>query len=344
LSALSPAVAVDAMGGDHAPEALVAGSLAALHEERDLRLILVGPREQLNPLVAESAAELGGRLILEESDGAIPMGAHPAQSVRSQPRSSVAVMVQTLGSGQADACFSAGNSGATMAAALLHLRRMPGVARPAIGTVFPSRWGSTLLVDAGAQVDCRPEWLAQFAQLGSEYAQLVLGVERPRIGLLSNGEESSKGNALVQAAHELISKLGLRYLGPVEGTDLVSGKVDVVVADGFVGNVALKTAEGVADAIIAALRQEATSGLRSRLGAFLLLPGLRRLRQRLDWSQVGGAPLLGVKGLVFIGHGRSDAGAVSSAVKVAAAAVRAGLSDAWQSAMEPQLPARVPGS
>lgn len=343
MSAISPAVAVDAMGGDHAPEALVAGSLAALRQDRELRLILVGPLEQIKPLVADGA-DLADRLTLEGSEGPIPMEAHPAHSVRSQPRSSVAVTVQLLGSGRADACFSAGHSGATMAAALLQLHRLAGVARPAIGTVFPSRSGSTLLVDAGAQVDCRPEWLAQFAKLGSDYARLALGVQEPRIGLLSNGEETSKGNALVQAAHELISQVGVNYLGPVEGTDLVSGKVDVVVADGFVGNVALKTAEGVAEAIMAALRQEATSGLRSRLGAFLLLPSLRRLRQRLDWSQVGAAPLLGVGGLVFIGHGRSDARAVTSAIRVAASAVRAGLTEAWQSAVDSALPAHVPGS
>ncbi|MGA7362312.1 MAG: phosphate acyltransferase PlsX, partial [Candidatus Dormiibacterota bacterium] len=269
MSAASPTVAVDAMGGDHAPEALVAGSLVALREEQDLRVTLVGQLDLLNPLVA-GGGDLVGRLTLEESEAAVPMDAHPAQAVRNQPRSSVAVAVKLVGRGQADACFSAGNSGATMAAALLQLRRLPGVARPAIGTVFPSRSGSTLLVDAGAQVDCRPEWLAQFAQMGSDYVHQALGVERPRVGLLSNGEETSKGNALVQAAHQLISQSNLNYLGPVEGTDLVSGKVDVVVADGFVGNVALKTAEGVADAIIAALRQEASSGLRSRLGAVLL--------------------------------------------------------------------------
>lgn len=330
------------MGGDQAPEALVAGSLSALRLERDLRLILVGPLERLTPLVA-GGGEVASRLSLEASEGAIPMGAHPAQAVRHQPGSSVAVTVRLVGSGAADACFSAGNSGATMAAALLQLRRLPGVARPAIGTVFPSRSGSTLLVDSGAQVDCRPEWLAQFAQLGSEYARRALGVERPRVGLLSNGEETSKGNALVQAAHGLISQLDLRYLGPVEGTDLVSGKVDVVVADGFAGNVALKTAEGVADAIMLALRQEATSSLRSRLGTFLLLPSLRRLRHRLDWAQVGAAPLLGVGGLVFIGHGRSDARAVSSAIRVAATAVRSGLAEAWQSALGQPLPAQVSG-
>jgi glycerol-3-phosphate acyltransferase PlsX len=195
-------------------------------------------------------------------------------------------------------------------------------------------------------VDCRPEWLAQFARLGSEYCRLVLGVESPRVGLLSNGAESSKGNALVQAAHELISGLGLRYLGPVEGSDLVNGKVDVVVSDGFAGNVALKTAEGVAEAMLTALRQEAAADLRSRLGAMLLLPRLRRLGERLDWRQVGGAPLLGVGGLVFIGHGRSDARAVTSAIRLAAAAVRSGVAGALQLALEQpeREPARVPGS
>jgi glycerol-3-phosphate acyltransferase PlsX len=331
------------MGGDWAPEALVAGSLVALQQERDLRVILVGEPDRLAPLLGDRRG-LAGRLRLEQAGGAIPMEAHPAQAVRSQPRASVSVAVRLVGAGEADACFSAGNSGATVAAALLHLRRLPGVSRPAIGTVLPFPSGRTLLVDSGAQVDCRPEWLAQFARLGSEYSRVVLGVESPRVGLLSNGAETSKGNALVQAAHELISQLELRYLGPVEGSDLATGKVDVVVSDGFAGNVALKTAEGVAESVLVALRREAASDLRSRLGAMLLLPGLRRLRQRLDWRQVGGAPLLGVDGLVFIGHGRSDARAVSSAIRIAATAVRAGLAGALQTALERPEPAPVPGS
>lgn len=256
------------------------------------------------------------------------MDAHPAQAVRAQPRASVNVAVDLVAQGQADACFSAGNSGAAMAAALLRLHRLPGVARPAIATPLPTSSGTTMLVDAGAQVECRPEWLAQFSSLGSAYVSAVLGIDRPRVGLLSNGEESSKGNNLVQAAHQLISALDLNYVGPVEGSDLLSGTVDVVVCDGFVGNVALKTAEGVAQAIMAGLRREAQADLRSRLGAVLLLPGLRRLQARLDWRQVGGAPLLGVRGLVFIGHGRSDAAAVASALRVAASAVRAGAAQA----------------
>lgn len=325
------------MGGDHAPEALVTGSLAALRQEQDLHLILVGEPTRLEPLLAAEAAAT--RLEVEAAEGVIAMDAHPAQSMRSQPRASIGVAVGLLAAGRADACFSAGNSGATMAAALLHLRRLPGVSRPAIGTVFPSRRGTTLLVDSGAQVDSKPEWLLQFAQMGSAYAHEALGVSRPRVGLLSNGEESSKGNALVHSAHQLLEASGLGYVGPVEGRDLVSGAVDVVVCDGFVGNVALKTAEGVAETILGTLRQEALADLRSKLGSWLLSPGLRRLRQRLDWRQVGGAPLLGVRGLVFIGHGRSDARAVASAIRVAAAAVRVGLAEAVQAALEQPLPA-----
>jgi glycerol-3-phosphate acyltransferase PlsX len=310
------------MGGDRAPEELVAGSLLALAEDADLRLVLVGESNRLLPLVG--AANAARRLSLEEADSVIAMDAHPAQAVRAQPHSSVNVAVDLVAQGRADACFSAGNSGAAMAAALLRLHRQPGVARPAIATPLPTPSGTTLLVDAGAQVECRPEWLAQFSAMGSAYVARVMGVTRPRVGLLSNGEESSKGNSLVQAAHRLISELDLNYVGPVEGRELLSGNVDVVVCDGFVGNVALKTAEGVAEAIMAAMRQEAGADLRSRLGAVLLLPGLRRMRARLDWRSVGAAPLLGVRGLVFIGHGRSDAAAVASALRVAAQAVRSG--------------------
>ncbi len=322
MSAIDPAVAVDAMGGDRAPEELVAGSLQALRHDAHLRLVLVGERSRLQGAL-QGAAE-SERISLEEADSTIAMDAHPAQAVRAQPRSSISVAVDLVADGRADACFSAGNSGATMAAALLRLRRQPGVARPAIATPLPTPAGTTMLVDAGAQVECRPEWLAQFSAMGSSYVRAVLGIDRPRVGLLSNGEESSKGNSLVQAAHSLISQMDLNYVGPVEGGDLLSGRVDVVVCDGFVGNLVLKTAEGVAETIMAALRREAGADLRSRLGAALLLPGLRRMRDRLDWRQVGGAPLLGVRGLVFIGHGRSDAEAVASALRVAAQAVRAG--------------------
>ena len=314
-------VAVDAMGGDRAPTELVQGSLLALSRDPALHLALVGPTAQLAELLGGRSRS---RLELEPSEGAIPMDAHPAQAIRAHPRSSVGVGIGMVAGGRADALFTAGHSGAAMAAALVGLGRLPGISRPAIATPLPGPRGVTWLVDAGAQVDCKPEWLAQFAQLGSLYVELAQGRRRPRVGLLSNGAEASKGNQLVQAAHRLIQGLELNYAGPVEGTELLSGELDVVVCDGFVGNVALKTAEGVAEEVVSALRSELARGVLSRAGALLLLPGMRRLRGRLDWRAVGGAPLLGVKGLVYIGHGRSDRAAVAAAVAAAARAVRSG--------------------
>ena len=314
-------MAVDAMGGDHAPRELVEGALLALSRDPGLHLHLVGQELELAAILAGRSLP---RLELAPSEGAIPMDAHPAQAVRAQPRSSLGVGVALVQEGRADALFTAGHSGAAMAAALVGLGRLPGISRPAIATPLPGPQGVTWLVDAGAQVDCKPEWLAQFAQLGSRYVELAEGKPRPRIGLLSNGTESTKGNQLVQEAHRLVGELGLNYAGPVEGTQLLSGELDLVVCDGFVGNVALKTAEGVAEEVVGALRSELTRGPLARLGALLLLPGLRRMRRRLDWRAVGGAPLLGVRGLVYIGHGRSDRVAVAAAVAVAARAVRSG--------------------
>jgi glycerol-3-phosphate acyltransferase PlsX len=321
LSAGEPVVAVDAMGGDHAPLELVEGSLLALSRDPGLNLTLVGQEPELAAVLAGRSLP---RLQLAPSEGAIPMDAHPAQAVRAQPRSSVGVGVALVHDGQADALFTAGHSGAAMAASLVGLGRLPGISRPAIATPLPGPQGVTWLVDAGAQVDCKPEWLAQFAQLGCRYVELAEGKPRPRIGLLSNGTEPTKGNQVVQEAHRLLSELELNYVGPVEGTQLLSGELDIVVCDGLVGNVALKTAEGVAEQVVGALRAELSRGPLARLGALLLLPGLGRMRRRLDWRAVGGAPLLGVRGLVYIGHGRSDRAAVAAAVAAAARAVRSG--------------------
>ncbi len=328
------------MGGDRAPEALVEGSLKALAGDPELSLVLVGDAGRLGALLAGRAEP---RLTVAGSEGAIPMDAHPVRAVRAHPSASVNVGVRLVAEGRADALFTAGHSGAAMAAALVGLGRLPGAARPAIATPLPGPRGTTLLVDAGAQVDCRPEWLAQFSQLGCAYVERVLGVSRPRVGLLSNGTEATKGNQLVQAAHQLIERLGLNYVGPLEGNDLLNGSADVVVCDGFVGNVALKTAEGVAEEVITALRTELAAGWRSRLGAVLAMPALRRLGASLDWRSVGGAPLLGVRGLVFIGHGRSDAEAVAAALRVAARAVRADLLEQLSSALTQLEPAALKG-
>ncbi len=321
-------VALDAMGGDHGPAPLVAGAVAAVRARRDLEVVLVGEPRALDAQLGGVAATERARLPVEPAGTVIAMDAHPVQAVRAQPDASVAVAVRLVAQGRAAAAVSAGNSGATMAAALLLLHRLPGIARPAIGTVLPAPTRATVLVDAGAQVDCRPEWLAQFARLGVAYSRHGLGVARPTVGLLSNGEEVGKGNQLVQLAHPILLRTVPEYRGPVEGRDLLAGTVDVVVTDGFVGNVALKTAEGTADLLVRALRQELGRGVRAQLGAILLRPRLRAIRDRLDWRRSGGAPLLGVRGLVFIAHGRSDGLAIESALLGAAAARERGLDTA----------------
>jgi len=318
-------IALDAMGGDQGPAPLVAGAVAALAAEPDLWLQLVGEPETLRAALQACRAEAGERLQLVPAGGAIPMGDHPAEAVRHRPDASVVVAVQRVAHQEADACYSAGHSGATMAAALFHLHRLPGVARPAIGTTIPRPGGgAALLLDAGAQVDCRPEWLAQFAVLGSAYSERVLGVPQPRVGLLSIGEEPGKGGQLVRDADRLLRQTPVHYLGPVEGRDLVSGRCDVLVTDGFTGNVALKVAEGVAEQMLRTLREAAHQGWRARAGGWLLRPALGSLRAETDWRRTGGVPLLGVRGLVYIGHGRSDALAVRHGIRVAAAAARAG--------------------
>ncbi|HUY97430.1 MAG TPA: phosphate acyltransferase PlsX [Verrucomicrobiae bacterium] len=317
-------VALDAMGGDHGPAPLVAGAIAAVRARTDLVVVLAGDPARLAGELAAVPAALRGRLLIEPAAQVIPMDAHPAQAVRATPGASVTVAIRQVAEGRAAAAVSAGNSGATMASALLHLHRLAGVARPAIGSVLPTPSGRALLVDAGAQVDCRPEWLCQFARLGVAFARHGLGITAPRVGLLSNGEEVGKGNQLVQLAHHLLLREVPEYCGPVEGRDLVTGTADVVVCDGFVGNVALKTAEGVADLLFRALRSELTRGPRSRLGALLLGPRLRAMRARLDWRRTGAAPLLGVRGLVFVSHGRSDALAITHALLGAAAAAQGG--------------------
>jgi glycerol-3-phosphate acyltransferase PlsX len=224
--------------------------------------------------------------------------------------------------GSADAAFSAGNSGAFLAIATIRLRPLPGIARPAIATVWPARKGPMLILDAGANVDCKPEWIAQFAVMGSAYARTVLGIAEPKVGLLSIGEEEGKGNALVDAATPLLAKAPIVFCGNVEGRDMLLGEVDVIVCDGFVGNVALKLAEGAGEYVFGALKEASNSSLLARIGAALLRGKLREIRKRMDYREYGGAPLLGVRGICLIGHGRTDAHAVDSACRSALRAVR----------------------
>jgi glycerol-3-phosphate acyltransferase PlsX len=309
-------VAVDAMGGDHGPEVVVAGAVAGARRF-GVGLELVGREERVRDVLAGADAD-GVDLVVTDAPETIGMDEHPAQAARRKPRSSIALALAAVRDGRAGAMVSAGNSGAVMAAALLVLGRAPGVDRPAIAGFLPSSRGQTLVLDLGAVTDPRPEHLVQFARMGVLYLERVAGVARPTVGLLSNGEEPSKGNELVRQTHPLLAEaLGDAFHGNVEGKDVTQGAVDVVVTDGFTGNVALKTAEGVATLIGEILRAEVTASLPRRLAALALRPAFRELRSRLDYAETGGAPLLGVNGMVVIAHGRSNETAIANAVGVA---------------------------
>jgi phosphate acyltransferase len=316
-------IAVDGMGGDLAPaEAVIGASQAA----RDLGVdvVVVGLPDRVQPLL-DSHPELK----FVPASQVIAMDDHPAQAVRTKTDSSMSICARLCREGQADAWVSAGNSGAIMAAALFIQGRIRGVERPALGSVLPTTAEPAYFLDVGANVGSRPEFLVQFALMGAVYAERVLGRSRPRVGLLSNGEEEGKGDELVKEAHARIKRQSgnsrFQFIGNVEPKDVLAGKADVVVADGFVGNVAIKMAEATAEFIFSALREEVPRGAAGKLGGMLIRPGVRRIRRRLDWREFGGAPLLGIDGVAVVAHGRSDALAFRNAVRVAREAVEANL-------------------
>lgn len=317
-------IVVDAMGGDRAPAEIVKGTLAASHELQ-IPMTLVGRRAEIE----RELAALGGAsgISILDAPDVIEMAEHPARAVKSKRQSSIVAGIERVKE-TGGAFVSAGNSGATMAAALLYLGRIPGVDRPALGTVFPTKSGRVVILDVGANTEVRPDWLRQFGILGSLYARLALGIDNPRVGLLSNGEEETKGNQLVQEAFPLLKASGLNFIGNIEGRDIPSGTVDVVVTDGFTGNVVIKLAEGVGEALLSILRRELTSSAVNKLAAAVLRPAFRRVSKVLDYAEYGGAPLLGVQGLAIVAHGRSDARAIASAIRVANRAVTAGLQQA----------------
>ena len=320
---LEPVLAVDAMGGDHAPDEIVAGALAA-HREHGIQILLAGPAAQLRQALTKMgvdprSSELG--IVPAEDNLAMDEGA--LASLR-RPRSSVAVACQLVRRGEAAAVVSAGSTGGVVATARLRLRPLPDVPRPGLAVVLPTRPGRTVLIDAGATADPKPEMLVQFGQLGVAYAQLALGVSAPRVGLLTIGAEPGKGNRFTRRAHELLAAdpphgaLPLGFAGNVEGGDLLAGEVDVIVTDGFTGNVALKTLEGSIRFAAAELRGAVTATPAARLGAFLQRRGLRDMAARLDAESYGGAVLLGLGGTVVIAHGASTARAITSACLLAA--------------------------
>ena len=315
-----PVIAVDAMGGDHAPGEIVAGALAA-QREHGIRVLLTGPAARLREVLGGMGAIDEVQVVPAEDNLAMDEGA--LASLR-RPRSSVAVACQLVRRGDAAAVVSAGSTGGIVATARLRLRSLPGVLRPGLAVVLPTRPGRTVLIDAGATADPKPEMLVQFGQLGVAYAQTALGVPAPRVGLLTIGTEPGKGNKFTRRAHELLASdpphgaLPLSFAGNVEGGDLLAGELDVIVTDGFTGNVALKTLEGTIRFAAAELRAAVTATRTARIGAFLQRRGLRELAARLDAESYGGAVLLGLGGTVVIAHGASTARAVTSACLLAA--------------------------
>jgi glycerol-3-phosphate acyltransferase PlsX len=333
-------IAVDAMGGDHAPREIVLGALRAVNEH-GIAVTLVGRHEAIDAELGSAGAAVNDRLSIVDAREVIEMNEHPANAVRAKRDSSLVSACALVAGGQARGVVSAGNSGAMLAAALFTIKRIPGIARPAIGASFPSEAGQTFMLDVGANTDCKPEWLAQFALMGDVYARTMLSIDRPRVALLSNGEESEKGSELVQAAHPLIAALPIEFVGNVEGKDIFrGGGCDVVVTDGFTGNVVLKVAEGIGDFLFASIAREARKSLGGKVGGALLRPRLRPLRDRVDYRKTGGALLLGVAGEVVIAHGRSDAEATMNAIRVAARAADQGVSTVIAAAV--RSPVEVP--
>jgi phosphate acyltransferase len=301
-------VAVDAMGGDRGPDEIVAGALAAASAE--IVPILIGP----------SGLDTHGLELVEAPD-VIAMDEKPAEAVRHKPQSSLVVACRLVGEGKADAVISAGNTGAMLAACLLELRRIPGVRRPAIAVTIPARRGPSVLLDSGANADARPEDLLQFAHMGSVFAEEILGVSHPKVRLLSIGEEAEKGNHLTLEAHALLAASDLNFAGNTEGRDVLVRAGEVVVTDGFTGNVALKLLEGTIQGLLEAFREEVTATFRGKLGGLLIRPAARRLRERLDPDTYGGAYLLGLRGLAVIAHGNSSRRAIENAIRLAARGV-----------------------
>ena len=316
-------IAVDAMGGDHAPRPEVEGSVLAAHEY-GVRVVLVGQPEVIRAELARHSRPAGTPIEIQPASEVITMEDHPAQAFRRKRDSSVHVGQRLVKEGRADAFVSAGNTGAVMTAAKFIMGTLPSVDRAALAAPFPNaRGGVSVMLDVGANVDSKPEHLLQFAVMGEIYFRTTFGSRRPRVGLLSIGEEEIKGNELTRAVYDRLKHLPMHFVGNVEGGDLFSGKVDVLVCDGFVGNIALKICEGLAMEILKFLRKTYKKSLSSQLGFLLSRGALKGLKRTMDYSEYGGAPLLGVKGVCVISHGKSNANAMKNAIRVAAGLARA---------------------
>lgn len=303
------------MGGDHAPGPIVEGAIRAARE-LPCDITLVGPSDRIH----QELERFGGQDLpfhIEASDSVVEMHESPAQACRQKPNSSIMLSARLVGQHKADGMVSAGNSGATMASALWHMHRLPGVQRPAITTLMPTLNGFCVVTDAGANVDCKPKHLLQFAIMGAQFLENVFSRPNPKVGLLSIGEEASKGNELTLAAGELLQKYVPNFIGNVEGRDIPKGDVDVVVCDGFVGNVVLKFAEGLSEALVGLIKEQISLDPLAQLGGLLLKGALREVKKKTDYAEYGGAPLLGVNGVCVICHGKSNAKAIFNAIRMA---------------------------
>jgi glycerol-3-phosphate acyltransferase PlsX len=333
-------VALDAMGGDHAPGPEVEGAIAAVRE-KIARVVLVGDEKRLKEELEKRGASTSEALSIHHASQVIKMDDHPSVAAKGKKDSSMRVAFDLAKQGKVEAVVSAGNSGAMMACGLFVMRRTEGVDRPGIITSFPTKSGHCALIDMGANVDCRPQTLAQFAVLGAVYATALYKTARPKVGVLSNGEEPSKGTDLTRGADKLLAQAlpkDFDYLGYVEGKDIFTGHVDVVVTDGFTGNVLLKTAEGVGQTILELLKEDILASLSGKVGAFFLRNVFRRLKKKLEYDEHGGAPLVGVDGVAILCHGRSNAKAIKNGLRTAVQFVEAKLPDAVRAAVGKHAP------
>ncbi|HEX5473108.1 MAG TPA: phosphate acyltransferase PlsX [Vicinamibacterales bacterium] len=314
-------IAIDAMGGDEAPATIVDGALVAARHLQ-VGLLLVGAREAIELELARHPAAGGLDVRIVETSERVDVAESASSALRHKPRASIRLAADAVREGQADALFSAGHTGASVLAAHAAFGLLPGVDRPALATIIPTRHDPAILLDSGATVGCRPQHLVQFAVMGAAYARVALGREAPRVALLSVGEEESKGNELTREAHRRLKNAPVHFIGNIEGQDVYAGEADVIVCDGFTGNVTLKVSEGLVESVEGLLRDELSATFSGRMGFVLAHQAFRRFRRRVDYSEYGGAPLVGLNALCIVGHGRSSSKAVANAVTMAVRGVR----------------------
>lgn len=317
------------MGGDRGSELIIQGALYALRENADFEIILLGPEDYLAEQLTEQSIDssLSDRLHIVHAPETITMNESPVEAVRRKKNSTIMIGFDLVRNGLADAVVSAGNSGATMASAVKKLGRLKGISRPGIASLFPTLKNPVMIMDLGANVDCRPQHLVQFAIMASSCIGRILEIDKPRVGLLSIGEEAGKGNSLVKETHEMLSATSLNFIGNVEGRDVYRGDVDVIVCDGFVGNISLKVSEGLAEAAMLMLKSEIEKSFSAKVGYLLMRKAFANFRKRVDYAEYGGAPLLGINGVGIVSHGKSNSTAIKNAIEVASVMIQNRVND-----------------